>query len=114
MLAYNQFSGNVALQGPGMGGFGRKGAQRLVILETDGLANVATSAGVTNGGPYMGNFNVGLANSYSASSTDPNIDAINVAQSDLCDVQRFELRSARLFDDHQAGLDPVHRLRRIL
>jgi len=80
MLAYNQFSGNPALQSSGMGGLGRKGAQRLVILETDGMANASTNAGSSNGGSYQGCFNIGSANSYSASSTDPNVDAINVAQ----------------------------------
>jgi hypothetical protein len=45
MLAYNQFSGAAALRGldqgasPGVGGLGRVGAQRLVIYETDGMAN---------------------------------------------------------------------------
>ena len=62
-----------------MGGSGRKGAQRLVILETDGLANASTSAATTNAGAYLGYFNVGLGNSYTSSSTDPNTDAINVA-----------------------------------
>ena len=62
-----------------MGGYGRKGAQRLVILETDGLANASTSASTTNGGAYKGYFNIGTGNSYSSSSTDPNTDAINVA-----------------------------------
>jgi hypothetical protein len=51
MLAYNQFSGNTSLQtyNPGglagdAGGLGRKGAQRLVILETDGLPNRTATA----------------------------------------------------------------------
>ncbi len=79
MLAYNQLSGNTALQTSGMGGYGRKGAQRLVILETDGLANAATSANTTNVGAYQGYFNIGTGNSYSSSNTDPNVDAINVA-----------------------------------
>jgi hypothetical protein len=79
MLAYNQLSGNTELQSSGMGGYGRKGAQRLVILETDGLANVSTTAGTTNAGAYLGYYNVGSANSYSASSNDPNADAIKVA-----------------------------------
>src|SRR5262249_5005374 len=34
MLAYNQFSSQASLRGLLLGGFGRKGAQRLVILET--------------------------------------------------------------------------------
>lgn len=44
MLAYNQFSGNSDLKNPAggtgdIGGFGRKGATKLVIYETDGMAN---------------------------------------------------------------------------
>ena len=70
MQAYNQFSGNrAALVGvPGMGGsgtvtvggLGRKGATRLVIFETDGMANedsVPTS-GLTNAGAYNSYYNI--------------------------------------------------------
>ena len=59
MLAYNQFSGNTSLRSSGMGGWGRKGAQKIVILETDGMANVGTTASVTNAGPYKSYYNVG-------------------------------------------------------
>ena len=48
--AFNQFSGSSTLRGNAVGGFGRAGAQRLVILETDGMANVSTTAGFTNNG----------------------------------------------------------------
>jgi hypothetical protein len=51
MLAYNQFSGASygfsSSQQP-LGGFGRTGASRLVIVETDGMANVAAGAGFTS------------------------------------------------------------------
>ncbi len=40
MLAYNQLSGSTTLKTKSAGGLGRKGTQRLVILETDGMANV--------------------------------------------------------------------------
>jgi Flp pilus assembly protein TadG len=79
MLAYNQLSGNAALQTSGLGGYGRKGAQRLVILETDGMANVATTAAVTNGGAYQSYYNIGTGNSYSVSGSDPAADAIAAA-----------------------------------
>ena len=66
MLAYNQFSSNSNLQTSGQGGgLGRKGAQRLLILETDGMANQASSVpfvnSVTAGGNPVNNsyFNVG-------------------------------------------------------
>ncbi len=111
MLAYNQLSGNPALQSAGMGGYGRKGAQRLVILETDGLANVSTSATTSSGAAYQSYFNVGTGNVYSASGNDPNSDAIAVAQQICALYNDSTLRAARLFDHGQAGDDPVHRLR---
>ena len=66
MLAYNQFTASAAVRsqvagGQPVGGLGRKGAQRLVILETDGMANQATSAGFTNAGAYSSYYNLGPA-----------------------------------------------------
>jgi hypothetical protein len=66
MLAYNQFSGNPALVSynagqapPGdAGGLGRKGAQKMVILETDGAPNTTAGASFTNAGPYRSYYNV--------------------------------------------------------
>ena len=66
MLAYNQLSGNTGLRtwapspAPSgeAGGFGRQGAQKLVILETDGVANEAPSAGLTNAGAYNSYYNI--------------------------------------------------------
>src|SRR5262249_24879734 len=61
MLAYNQYSNAAALlgsQSDGMGpvgGYGRKGATKLVIYETDGMTNVGTTnatGSFVNGGPY--------------------------------------------------------------
>lgn len=49
MLAYNQFSTNSVLSTleaggtKGVGGLGRSGAQRLLIYETDGMANVGST-----------------------------------------------------------------------
>jgi hypothetical protein len=58
MLAYNQMSSNASLAsqisyGQPVGGLGRKGAQRMVILETDGMANEGTNLvnGFANNGP---------------------------------------------------------------
>jgi hypothetical protein len=79
MLAYNQFSGNSSLQSSGMGGLGRKGAQRIVILETDGMANQATSAGTTNAGAYQSYYNIGPLGSYSPSGSSASQSAQNVA-----------------------------------
>ncbi len=85
MLAYNQFSSSSVLSRSGQGGgLGRKGAQRLVILETDGMANQASTVtfnnSVTSGSNPTNNsyFNIGGENA-SASSADPSQDAINVA-----------------------------------
>jgi hypothetical protein len=79
MMAYNQFSGNSALQGPGAGGFGRRGAQKLVILETDGMANVATNASKVNGGPYQSYYNLPPLGSISSSGASASTDAVSVA-----------------------------------
>ncbi len=50
MLAYNQLSSSNTLSGVSAGGLGRVGAKRLVILETDGMANLNTSTGFTSNG----------------------------------------------------------------
>ena len=80
MLAYNQFAGSSGLQSYALspapvgmaGGNGRKGAQKLIIFETDGMVNTTASAGFTNSGAYNSYFNVriqdptnsGAANEY--------------------------------------------------
>ena len=60
MLAYNQFSGSSQLRAQAVGGLGRKGAQRMVILETDGMANVDSvpAGGFTNAGPTGSYYNI--------------------------------------------------------
>jgi hypothetical protein len=85
MLAYNQFSSNSTLTTSGQGGgLGRKGSQRLVILETDGMANQASSvpfvASTTGGSNPTNNsyYNIG-GNNATTSSTDAATDATNVA-----------------------------------
>src|SRR5271166_4520325 len=85
MLAYNQFSSSSVLSSSGQGGgLGRKGAQRLLILETDGMANQASTVtfnkSVTSGSNPTNNsyFNIGGDNA-SASTADASQDAINVA-----------------------------------
>lgn len=45
MLAYNQYSG--ASYATGQGGNGRSGASKIIILETDGMANVPVNANFT-------------------------------------------------------------------
>jgi len=79
MLAYNQFSGNQSLISSGDGGLGRKGAQKIVILETDGMANQATNAGFTSTGSYQSYYNVGNQATPSTSGTSPSTSVQNVA-----------------------------------
>ena len=67
MLAYNQLNANPALVSSGVGGLGRKGAQKIVILETDGMANQASSASFINAGAYQSYYNVGPLGSATAS-----------------------------------------------
>ena len=54
-------------------------AQKLVILETDGMANAATTAATTNAGAYKSFYNVGPSYTYSSSNGDPTADAVSVA-----------------------------------
>jgi hypothetical protein len=70
MLAYNQFSGSTDLSTAGVGGLGRKGATRLVIYETDGMANQGSN-------PTGGFNNVGAYNSYYM--IRPGTDTVNQA-----------------------------------
>jgi hypothetical protein len=78
MLAYNQFSGNNSLltYNPGAtsgdaGGNGRKGAQKIIIFETDGAPNTTASATLTNGGPYNSYYQVRYNSSNPSSSDFP-------------------------------------------
>jgi hypothetical protein len=71
------------LNASGQGGYGRKGAQRLLILETDGMANVSTNAGfvtsVTSGSNPTNNSYYSLGGAATLGSVDASQDAINVA-----------------------------------
>jgi hypothetical protein len=60
MLAYNQFTSNTTVQSAAVGGLGRKGAERLVIYETDGMANedAIPTAGFYNGGAYNSYYHI--------------------------------------------------------
>ncbi|OYV91077.1 MAG: hypothetical protein B7Z73_05645 [Planctomycetia bacterium 21-64-5] len=63
MLAYNQFSAASACSGYATpagiaGGNGRKGAQKIVIFETDGAPNATASAQLFNGGAYQSYYSV--------------------------------------------------------
>jgi Flp pilus assembly protein TadG len=81
MLAYNQFSSNSSLQSSagGSGGFGRVGAQKIIVLETDGMANQASGVSTSNGGAYQSYYMIRPGDTVTASSTDPGTDAVNVA-----------------------------------
>ena len=78
-VAYDQFSGAAALRSAGLGGYGRKNAQKMLILETDGMANTATTANVTNAGGYNSYYNIGPADTFSAGGASASQDAIDVA-----------------------------------
>ena len=84
MLAYNQFSGSSTVSSAGAGGLGRVGAQRLVILETDGMANANTNAGFTNNGGVNSYYNILPSQTYSAANYDQN-GTLQVAQA-ICNT----------------------------
>ena len=77
MLAYNQFSSEPSLLTADSGavtgqagGLGRQGAQKIVIFETDGMANTkCTLPTFTNNGDYKRYYNVRAADSISLASS---------------------------------------------
>lgn len=78
MLAYNQFSNNSSLltYNPGQpsgdaGGNGRKGAQKLIIFETDGAPNTTAQATFVNGGPHKSYYRVRFNSNNPGSSEFP-------------------------------------------
>lgn len=85
MLAYNQFSGASALGTlensgtTGVGGLGRVGAQRLVIYETDGMAN-------QNSTPTGGFSNGGAAKSYYKILPGQTLNSASYSQTGLLQV----------------------------
>jgi Flp pilus assembly protein TadG len=63
MLAYNQFNAASACSGYASpagiaGGNGRKGAQKIVIFETDGAPNTTANASLQNSGSYQSYYKV--------------------------------------------------------
>jgi hypothetical protein len=65
MLAYNQFSANTGLQTYNSskpigdaGGNGRKGAQKIIIFETDGAPNTTAGATLNNLGSYNSYYSI--------------------------------------------------------
>jgi hypothetical protein len=78
MLAYNQFSANSSLRSAAVGGLGRVGAERLVILETDGMANQSTQQNFTNLGAYNSYYNVTPTDTVLTSGNNPGTDATQV------------------------------------
>jgi hypothetical protein len=63
-----------------MGGLGRKGTHKIVILETDGMANQASSASLTNVGAYQSYYNLGLFGNATTSGANPATSCKNMAQ----------------------------------
>ena len=119
MLAYNQFGCNTTLQtttangqSVAMGGFGRVGAQKIVILETDGMVNQATAATFVSQGSYNSYYNLPPLGTVSASGSPADTSTLAVAQR-ICAEQRQRQRP-RLCHGAEGGADLLHRLRRDL
>lgn len=79
MQAFNQFSGNSSLltYNPGAatgdaGGSGRKGAQKIIIFETDGAPNTTASAALNNQGPYNSYYSIRWNSASPGASELPN------------------------------------------
>ena len=86
MQAYNQFatSSSLATYNPSgplgdAGGLGRKGAQKVVIFETDGMVNQAANASFVNNGAYQSYYKIRIPGEYptlSGSSVDTQLYGI--------------------------------------
>lgn len=84
MQAYNQFSGNTSLRtyNPGAaagdaGGNGRKGAQKIVIFETDGAPNTTAAASLNNLSANNSYYSVRYNSASPGSSEFPNCSSYN-------------------------------------
>jgi Flp pilus assembly protein TadG len=106
MLAYNQLSSNQtsslryyggAAEGIN-GGRGRKGAQKIAIFETDGMANIPCTASFTNSGAYQSYYRIrqGSTNEY------PSLGSFNIAQA-RTDAYAVVDRMVALDSDAVAG-----------
>jgi Flp pilus assembly protein TadG len=78
MLAYNQFSANTSLLGYNSGapagdagGNGRKGAQKVIIFETDGAPNTTASATLTDAGSNNSYYRIRYNNANPSGSEFP-------------------------------------------
>jgi hypothetical protein len=78
MQAYNQFSANTSLQSfnpaeptGDAGGNGRKGAQKIVIFETDGAPNTTATATFNNLGSYNSYYSIRYNSSNPSASDFP-------------------------------------------
>lgn len=98
MHAYNQFSANPSLRNYApapspegeVGGLGRVGAQKLVILMTDGVANTAAQADLVNMGPHQSYYRVRIPGEYPSNSTGPHgtvADQIYAVANQLCALE---------------------------
>ncbi len=81
MQAYNQFSGHSSLLSfnpseptGDAGGNGRRGAQKIVIFETDGMPTHTATATLTNGGSHNSYYRVRFASGGSGSSEYPSVN----------------------------------------
>jgi hypothetical protein len=81
MLAYNQFSSRTDLRtynpapapAGDAGGMGRRGAQKVVIFQTDGLPNHTATASLVNGGSYNSYYRVRFNSTSPSSSEFPSV-----------------------------------------
>jgi len=77
MQAYNQFSSKTALvnftpspwPAGTAGGYGRIGAQKMIIFMTDGCANQAANASFTNNGAYQSYYDIRQTSEFPTNST---------------------------------------------
>jgi hypothetical protein len=85
MHAYNQFSANPILRNHApppspegeVGGLGRVGAQKIVILMTDGVANTPAHADLVNLGAHQSYYRIRIPGEYPSNSAGPHGSVAN-------------------------------------
>jgi hypothetical protein len=82
MQAYNQFSGNTSLMtfnpaepSGDAGGNGRRGAQKVIIFETDGVPNTSATATLSNLGSHNSYYRIRYNSSNPSSSDFPTVSS---------------------------------------
>lgn len=87
-LAYNEFS-------TATGYFGRRGAAKLVILETDGVPNTTCGGSLNGGGPYQALYQSPSQIGSTTSTTEGDVPTMNAALATVSQITNLDTSGGR-------------------